>query len=89
MSKFKEITRERKIQKIDENLGASCLKVSSPLQSRYPIIDNIFLSYWWNIMPLHFCEKKKKKKEREREKNMTSCKRSYYVRGSKSKNPTK
>jgi hypothetical protein len=87
MSKFKEITRERKIQKIDGNLGVSCLKVSPPLQSRYSIIDNIFLSYWWNIMPLHFCKKKKKKKGRE--KNMTSCKRSHYVRGSKSKNPTK
>jgi hypothetical protein len=87
MSKFKEITRERKIQKIDGNLGASCLKVSPPLQSRYPIIDNIFLSYWWNIMPLHFCKKKKKRKKKE--KNTTRCKRSHYVRGSKSRKPTK
>jgi len=61
----RKLQGREKYKKIDENLGASCLKVSPPLQSRYPIIDNIFLSYWWNIMPLHFCKKIKIKKERK------------------------
>jgi hypothetical protein len=43
--KFKEITREGKIQKNGGNLGMFCFRpVANPtLQSRYPIMKNIFL----------------------------------------------
>jgi hypothetical protein len=64
MSKFKGNYKGEKNTKSDETskFRSFLLEVSPPLQSRYPIIDSIFLSYWSNIMPLHFCKKKKKKK---------------------------
>jgi hypothetical protein len=39
MSKFKEITRDEKIQKIDENLRAFCFIPVPPMESKYPIIN--------------------------------------------------
>jgi hypothetical protein len=69
MSKLKEITREEKKLKIGGNLRAN-----PPLQSMYPIIDNISLPYDFvkhYIFP--FLQKRSSKK---------CCERSHYVRSS-------
>jgi len=43
---LKEITRDGKYVKIVENPKASCFRVGrSLLESKYPIIENIFISY--------------------------------------------
>jgi hypothetical protein len=57
------------------------LQASPLLWRRYPIIDNISISHWWNIMFPHFCDKKKS--------STKCCKRSHYVRGLKCRNFTK
>jgi hypothetical protein len=44
MSTFKEITRELKVQKLVKT-NKLLLEASIPLESKYPIIDNIFVSY--------------------------------------------
>jgi hypothetical protein len=71
--------QKRENTKIGGKLGASCFKLVS-LQSMYPIIDNI-LSY--NLVEhclSPFLLKRSKK---------YLYKRSHYVRGSKSREPTK
>jgi len=45
MSKFKEITREDKIQKSMKIQKLSCFKPAHNCRANYPIIDNISLSY--------------------------------------------
>jgi hypothetical protein len=43
---LKEITRDGKYVKFVENPKASCFRVgTSLLENKYPIIDNIFVSY--------------------------------------------
>jgi hypothetical protein len=66
MSKFKEITREDKIQKSMKIQKLSCFKPAHHCRANYPIIDNISLSY--NLVEHYvypFLPKKKEKKEIE------------------------
>jgi hypothetical protein len=60
MSTFKEITREGKLQKLVKT-NKLLLEASTPLESKYPIIDNIFVSY--NLVEHYVYPFLKKKQE--------------------------
>jgi len=77
----------KKLQKREKILNwwkprSFLLQGSPPFGRRYPIIDNISISHWWNITFPYYCHKKEKSSRK-------CCKRSHYVRGLKSRKFTK